>query len=108
MKMSKHKGNVVDPWDVLDKQGADAVRWYFYTGSTPWLPSRFSGEAVSEVAAQVHGHAVEHLCVLSCSTPTSTTSIPTKHTLRREAYTLMDKWVLSAAEYAGKDRGRKP
>ena len=47
-KMSKHKGNVVDPWQVLDKQGADAVRWYFYTASAPWLPSRFSDEAVSE------------------------------------------------------------
>ena len=42
VKMSKHKGNVVDPWSVLDKQGADAVRWYFYTTSQPWLPSRFS------------------------------------------------------------------
>ena len=40
-KMSKHIGNVVDPWDVLDKQGADAVRWYFYTAAAPWLPSRF-------------------------------------------------------------------
>ncbi|MDD3866732.1 MAG: isoleucine--tRNA ligase [Eubacteriales bacterium] len=47
-KMSKHKGNVVDPWQVLDHQGADAVRWYFYAGSNPWLPSRFSEEAVSE------------------------------------------------------------
>ena len=41
LKMSKHIGNVVDPWTVLDKQGADAIRWYFYTSSAPWLPSRF-------------------------------------------------------------------
>lgn len=41
IKMSKHKGNVVDPFTVLDKQGADATRWYFYTSSAPWLPSRF-------------------------------------------------------------------
>ncbi|MBR1737761.1 MAG: isoleucine--tRNA ligase, partial [Firmicutes bacterium] len=47
-KMSKHLGNVVDPWSVLDKQGADAVRWYFYTNSSPWLPNRFSDEAVNE------------------------------------------------------------
>ncbi len=54
-KMSKHKGNVVDPWQVLDKQGADAVRWYFYTGSAPWLPSRFSEEAVSEAQRKFMG-----------------------------------------------------
>ena len=53
--MSKHKGNVVDPWSVLDKQGADAARWYFYTSSAPWLPSRFSEETVSE--AQQIGRA---------------------------------------------------
>lgn len=47
-KMSKHKGNVVDPWSILNKQGADAVRWYFYTNSAPWLPNRFYEEAVNE------------------------------------------------------------
>ena len=47
-KMSKHLGNVVDPWTVLDKQGADAVRWYFYTNSAPWLPNRFYDKAVDE------------------------------------------------------------
>ena len=46
-KMSKHLGNVVDPWSVLDKQGADAVRWYFYASAAPWLPTRFSGELVA-------------------------------------------------------------
>ena len=63
-KMSKHIGNVVDPWSVLDKQGADAVRWYFYSGSAPWLPNRFYEEAVSGGAAQVYGAALEHLCLL--------------------------------------------
>ncbi|MDR1060548.1 MAG: isoleucine--tRNA ligase [Clostridiales bacterium] len=47
-KMSKHKNNVVDPWDVLDRQGADAVRWYFFSNSAPWLPCRFYADAVSE------------------------------------------------------------
>ncbi len=49
LKMSKHKGNVVDPFTVLEKEGADATRWHFYTASAPWLPTRFSEEDVAEV-----------------------------------------------------------
>ena len=48
LKMSKHKGNVVDPFEVLEHQGADAARWHFYTSSAPWLPTRFSEEDVAE------------------------------------------------------------
>jgi len=48
IKMSKHKGNVVNPWDILNKQGADAARWYFYSANAPWLPSRFSDASVNE------------------------------------------------------------
>ena len=48
IKMSKHKGNVVDPWTVMNKQGADAIRWYFYVNSAPWLPCRFDDEAVDD------------------------------------------------------------
>lgn len=54
-KMSKHLGNVIDPWDVLNKQGADAVRWYFATNSAPWLPSRFYEEAVNEAQRKFMG-----------------------------------------------------
>jgi isoleucyl-tRNA synthetase len=55
IKMSKHKGNVVDPWTVLDKQGADAVRWYFYTNSPPWIPSNFSSDLVSDAQRKFMG-----------------------------------------------------
>ncbi|MBN1891782.1 MAG: isoleucine--tRNA ligase [Clostridiales bacterium] len=55
IKMSKHKGNVVDPWDILNKQGADAARWYFCSASAPWLPSRFSDAAVSEIQRKFMG-----------------------------------------------------
>ncbi|WBW98309.1 isoleucine--tRNA ligase [Oceanirhabdus sp. W0125-5] len=48
IKMSKHKGNVVDPFDVLEEQGADATRWHFYTASAPWLPTRFAPSEVAE------------------------------------------------------------
>lgn len=54
-KMSKHLGNVVDPWSVLDNQGADAVRWYFYANSAPWLPNRFDDKNVNEYQRKFMG-----------------------------------------------------
>lgn len=54
-KMSKHKGNVLNPWTVLNKEGADAARWYFYAGSAPWLPSRFYEDAVMEYQRKFMG-----------------------------------------------------
>ena len=93
-KMSKHLGNVVDPWDVLDDQGADAVRWYFYAASAPWLPSRFSKENVSEYQRKFMGTLwnTYYFYVLYADIDQFD---PTKHDLRKAQLSLMDKWVLS-------------
>lgn len=93
-KMSKHLGNVVNPWDVLDKQGADAVRWYFYTGSMPWLPSRFSSENVSEYQRKFMGTLWNTYAFYALYAEIDGFD-PTCHSLRQEALTAMDRWVLS-------------
>ena len=93
-KMSKHKGNVVDPWTVLDKQGADAVRWYFYTSGAPWLPSRFSDDAVGEGQRKFMAtlHNTYAFFVLYANIDQFD---PQKHPLEKVKLTLMDKWILS-------------
>ncbi len=91
-KMSKHKGNVVDPWTVLDKQGADAVRWYFYAGSMPWLPSRFGEEAVSEAQRKFMGTLWNTYAFYVLYADIDDFD-PTKHTLSYA--NVMDKWILS-------------
>ncbi|MGI6152589.1 MAG: isoleucine--tRNA ligase [Christensenellaceae bacterium] len=93
-KMSKHKGNVVDPWDVLNKQGADAVRWYFYTSSAPWLPSRFYDEAVSEMQRKFMGTLWNTYAFYILYADIDQFD-PTQHSLKTENLTVMDKWVLS-------------
>ena len=93
-KMSKHLGNVVNPFDVLDAQGADAVRWYFYTGSSPWLPSRFSGDAVSEYQRKFMGTLWNTYAFYILYADIDEFD-PTKHQLRRENLSFMDRWVLS-------------
>ena len=93
-KMSKHIGNVVDPWVLLDKQGADAVRWYFYTSSMPWLPNRFSEEAVSESQRKFMGTFWNTYAFYVLYADIDNFD-PTQHKLVRENLSPMDLWVLS-------------
>ena len=94
IKMSKHKGNVVDPWSVLDVQGADAVRWYFYSSSAPWLPSRFSADNVSEAQRKFMGTLwnTYSFFVLYANIDGYD---PTKYNLKDCKLSHMDKWILS-------------
>ena len=93
-KMSKHKHNVVDPSDVLDVQGADAVRWYFYANSAPWLPCRFSAEAVSEGQRKFMGTLWNTYAFYILYAQIDGFN-PTEHSLETESLGLMDRWVLS-------------
>lgn len=95
IKMSKHKGNVVDPWSVLDKQGADAVRWYFYTGSNPWLPSRFYNEAVSEAQRKYLGTLWNTYSFYVLYADIDEFD-PSKYDIKNCKLSLMDKWLLSS------------
>ncbi len=94
VKMSKHKGNVVDPWTVLDKQGADAVRWYFYTNSAPWIPSRFGGNAVSESQRKFQGTLWNTYAFFTLYAEIDGYD-PSKYDLKKCKLSLMDKWALS-------------
>ncbi|PHV69877.1 isoleucine--tRNA ligase [Sporanaerobium hydrogeniformans] len=94
VKMSKHKGNVVDPWSVLDVQGADAVRWYFYSASAPWLPSRFAGENVSESQRKFMGTFWNTYAFYVLYANIDAFD-PTKYELKYDTLNRMDKWILS-------------
>ncbi len=98
-KMSKHVGNVVNPWDALNSQGADAVRWYFYTTSQPWLPSRYSDESVSEGQRKFMGTLWNTYAfyVLYASIDEFDAS---KYSISDCQLSVMDKWVLSRVNSA--------
>ena len=93
-KMSKHLGNVVDPFEMLDKFGADALRWYFYTTSAPWLPSRFSEEAVREGQRKFLATLQNTYAFFTMYAQIDGFD-PLAHPLDKAELTLMDRWILS-------------
>lgn len=93
-KMSKSKGNAVDPFDALEKYGADAIRWYFYINSAPWLPNRFHGKAVQEGQRKFMGTLWNTYAFFVLYANIDNFD-PTKYTLDYDNLPIMDKWLLS-------------
>ena len=93
-KMSKSKGNAVDPFDALEKYGADAIRWYFYINSAPWLPNRFHGKAVQEGQRKFMGTLWNTYAFFVLYANIDNFD-PTKYTLEYDNLPVMDKWLLS-------------
>lgn len=93
-KMSKSKGNAVDPMEALEKYGADAIRWYFIVNSAPWLPSRFYGKAVQEGQRKFLGTLWNTYAFYVLYADIDSFDA-TKHTLEYDRLPVMDKWILS-------------
>ena len=93
-KMSKSKGNAVDPFEALGQYGADAIRWYFYTNSAPWLPNRFHGKAVQEGQRKFMGTLWNTYAFYVLYAEIDQFD-PTKYTLEYDKLSVMDKWLLS-------------
>ena len=93
-KMSKSKGNAVDPFDALEKYGADAIRWYFYVNSAPWLPNRFHGKAVQEGQRKFMGTLWNTYAFFVLYANIDNFDA-TKYTLDYDNLAVMDKWLLS-------------
>ena len=93
-KMSKSKGNAVDPFDALDKYGADAIRWYFYINSAPWLPNRFHGKAVQEGQRKFMGTLWNTYAFFVLYANIDEFDA-TKYELNYDSLSVMDKWLLS-------------
>ncbi|HIW58477.1 MAG TPA: isoleucine--tRNA ligase [Candidatus Anaerobutyricum avicola] len=93
-KMSKSKGNAVDPFDALERHGADAIRWYFYSNSAPWLPNRFHDGAVTEGQRKFMGTLWNTYAFFVLYADIDSFD-PTKYNLDYEKLSVMDKWLLS-------------
>ncbi|MBQ6018788.1 MAG: isoleucine--tRNA ligase [Clostridia bacterium] len=93
-KMSKSKGNAVDPFETLEKHGADAIRWYFYTNSAPWLPNRYHDDAVTEGQRKFLG-TLWNTYAFYVLYANIDSFDPTKHNLDRSSLSIMDRWALS-------------
>ena len=93
-KMSKSKGNAVDPMEALNQYGADAIRWYFYTNSAPWLPNRFHEDAVVEGQRKFMG-TLWNTYAFYVLYANIDNFDPTKYSLEYDKLPVMDKWLLS-------------
>ena len=93
-KMSKSKGNAVDPFDALQTHGADAIRWYFYSNSAPWLPNRFYDKAVTEGQRKFLG-TIWNTYAFFVLYANIDNFDATKYKLEYDKLSVMDKWILS-------------
>lgn len=101
-KMSKSKGNAVDPFEALEKFGADAIRWYFYTNSQPWLPNKFHDKGVTEGQRKFMGTLWNTYAFYILYAEIDQFD-PTKHEIEYDKLSVMDKWLLSKMNTMIKD-----